>query len=104
MYKSSLLREISTLLFLTTWNVSVATGDEARQNADAMRRAARSLTYPELLQAPENSAYMLEKQETVIADVAAVFGFADNRAACEQIAEVLTASGVAGSFKCQPLQ
>ena len=97
MCESSLLREISTLLFLTTWNVSVATGDE---NADAMRRAARSLTYLE----PENSAYMLEKQETVIADVAVVFGFADNRAACEQIAEVLTASGVAGSFKCQPLQ
>ena len=95
MCESSLLREISTLLFLTTWNVSVATGDQARQNADAMRRAARSL---------ENSAYMLEKQESIIADVAVVFGFADNRAACEQIAEVLTASGVAGSFKCQPLQ
>ena len=101
MCESSLLREISTLLFLTTWNVSVATGDE---NADAMRRAARSLTYLELLQAPENSAYMLEKQESIIADVAVVFGFADNRAACEQIAEVLTASGVSGSFKCQPLQ
>ena len=72
---------------------------EVDENVQAMMGAARSLKYS----LPENSAYVLEKQETIVSDVAIIFGYADNRAACQQIAGVLTASLGAGTFKCKPV-
>lgn len=34
-------------------------------------------------------AFILEKQETVVAPVAVIFGYGDNRSACQEIAEIL---------------
>jgi hypothetical protein len=45
---------------------------------------------------------IVEKQETVVTPVALIFGYADNRSACQEIAEILIASRRAGTFKCSP--
>jgi len=68
-------------------------------NLQIMLRAARSLAFV----LPENRPYMLEKQETITAEVALVFGYMDNRAACDQIADALSSSGRLGTFKCHPV-
>lgn len=67
-------------------------------NVRIMVDAARELTW-----GSENRAYLLVKQETTVAPVAVVFGYADNAAACEELATALSqpASRV-GTFKCQP--
>jgi hypothetical protein len=69
-------------------------------NLQEMLEAARKLEYPEW---SDNRAWLLEKLETIRSPVAVVFGYADNGAACSQIAAVLTASGVAGGFECSPI-
>jgi hypothetical protein len=70
----------------------------ADRNVQVMVQAARSLKFS----LPEDKAYMLVKQETVVSEVAVIFGYADNRSACEQIAAVLSSSLRAGTFRCQP--
>ena len=47
------------------------------QNAQILIQAARSLKFTE----PGNKAFILEKQETVVAEVAVIFGYGDNRSA-----------------------
>ena len=58
---------------------------EADQNEEIMAEAARNLHHS----LPENRAYFLEKRETVKSQVAVIFGYVDNAAACEQIASIL---------------
>ena len=71
---------------------------EADNNVLAMMHAARSLKYSQ----PEARACMLEKAVSG-SQVAVVFGYVDNKAACEQIAGALTESLAAGPFKCHPI-
>jgi hypothetical protein len=68
----------------------------AQEGLDTLIRAARSMTFS----VQGNSAFILEKQETIPSAVAVIFGYGDNRTACESIAEILTASRRQGSFKC----
>lgn len=71
-------------------------------NEEIMRGAARTLAHDETNS--QNRAYMLEKEETVPEDVAVIFGYGDNREACESLASILTASHKQGSFRCYPIK
>jgi hypothetical protein len=73
--------------------------DWPEENVRTMIQAARSLKFG----VPENRAFILEKQETVVAEVAVIFGYGDNRSACQEIADILIASRRAGTFKCHPI-
>jgi len=73
--------------------------DRTEGHAQVMIQAARSLKFTQ----PGNMAFILEKQETAIAEVAVIFGYADNRSACQDIADILIASRRAGTFKCHPV-
>ena len=73
---------------------------DADQNIQIMIDAARRLTWDAWM--GENRANLLVKQETMVAPVAVIFGYADNAVACEAIAHALTEARV-GSFKCQPI-
>lgn len=84
----------TTALFAIT---TIATADRVDDNLQRMLEAARQLEYT------DDRAWLLEKLETIRAPVAVVFGYGDNGAACKQIAEVLSASGVAGTFECVPV-
>jgi hypothetical protein len=64
---------------------------DADDNVRAMMEAARSLKFSER----ESRAYMPEKEAST-SQVAVIFGYADNKAACEQIAGALTESLAAG--------
>lgn len=76
---------------------TTATADQVDNNLQRMLEAARQLEYP------DNRAWLLEKLGTIRAPVAVVFGYADNGVACTQMSEVLSASGVAGTFECVPI-
>ena len=67
------------------------------QNAQTLIQAARSLKFTE----PGNKVFMLEKQGTIRAEVAVIFGY--NRSACQEVTEILIASHRAGTFKCHPI-
>jgi hypothetical protein len=75
---------------------------DSDQNIKIMIDAARQLNWDDWM--GENRAYLLVKQETVVAPVALVFGYADNSVACAALARALSQSpaGV-GTFKCQPI-
>jgi hypothetical protein len=75
---------------------------DSDQNIQIIIDAARQLTW-ETWQG-ENRAQLLVKQETIVAPVALVFGYADNAVACDELALALSqpTSGV-GTFKCQPV-
>ncbi len=73
--------------------------NRADSNVKTMVNAARTLKYA----IPTNRPYILEKQKTVASEVAIIFGYADNRSACEQISEVLISSLRVGTFKCYPV-
>jgi hypothetical protein len=75
----------------------VAAADRVDDNLQRMLEAARQLEYA------DGNAWLLEKLETIRAPVAVVFGYADNEAACRQIADLLSASGQAGTFECVPI-
>jgi hypothetical protein len=94
-------------LILVAWLVGLPTvqalaqglpGDRTAE-VQALIQAARSLKFS----VPENRAFILEKQETAVAEVAVIFGYADNRSACQEIADILIASLRAGTFKCHPI-
>lgn len=72
---------------------------EVDGNVKIITEAARQLEFA----LPENRAYLLVKNETVISVVGLIFGYADNAAACEQIAAALTNPGHVGTFKCRPI-
>jgi hypothetical protein len=94
---------VSRMLTTTAALFAVATAAEADRVDDNLQRmleAARKLEYREH---PYDRAWLLEKLDTTRSPVAVVFGYADNGAACRQIAEVLSASGVAGTFECTPV-
>jgi hypothetical protein len=74
----------------------------AQQRLERLFEAARSLEWTQGSK-PGNTAYILEKQETVPAAVGLIFGYADNRSACEAIAATLTTSRREGTFKCYPV-
>ena len=76
-----------------------AYADRVDDNLQIMLDAARQLD----LALPEDRVFLLVKQETTVAPVAIVFGYADNGAACEALAMTLSASGRDGTFKCQPI-
>ncbi len=78
---------------------SPAYADRVDDNLQIMLDAARQLD-PAL---PGDKVFLLVKQETTVAPVAIVFGYADNGAACEALAMTLSASGRDGTFKCQPI-
>jgi len=85
------------LFVASLWPMALA--DKADDNLDIMIEAARKLAF--IL--PENRAYLLIKQETIISPVGVIFGYADNAVACEQIAEAASALLRAGTFKCSPI-
>jgi hypothetical protein len=70
----------------------------AESNLQIMLRAARSLK----LSLPENRPFLLEKASSA-SQVAIIFGYVDNRSACEQIAGALTESLGAGLFRCNAI-
>lgn len=78
---------------------SIATAeDRIERNIRIMLEAAREL---ELSSAADGHAYLLVKQETVRAPVAVIFGYVDNAAAYEEIADTLSHALRAGTFRCQ---
>lgn len=91
---------IKPMLTTTMAFFAVATSamaDRVDDNLQRMLEAARQLEYT------GDGAWLLEKLDTIRAPVAVVFGYADNGAACREIAVVLSASGVAGTFECTPI-
>lgn len=92
-----------TLLFGALMLVAgSAKADRPDDNLQRMLEAARQLEFPEM-EDPQNRAWLLEKLEAIRSPVAVVFGYADNEAGCREMAGVLSASGVAGSFECTPI-
>ena len=53
--------------------------DRVNDNLQIMLTAARQLHFD----LPDERAFLLVKQETTVAPVAVIFGYADNAAACE---------------------
>ena len=76
-----------------------ARADRVDGNLQLMLEAARQLEFV----AADERAVLLVKQESTVAPVAVIFGYANNGTACEQLALVLSNSGQAGTFKCHPV-
>ena len=72
---------------------------DADKNLETMIEAARQLEFA----LPENRAYLLVKNETIESPVGVIFGYVDNRAACQEIAEALSNPVRVGTFQCQPI-
>lgn len=71
-------------------------------NTQIMMDAARHLSFGAW--EGDNRAYLLVKQETVLAPVAVVFGYVDNATACKALAQNLSKpQSMMGTFKCQPI-
>jgi hypothetical protein len=79
--------------------------DYVEGNRQVMLDAARSLMWPEPpLGAEPNRAYLLVKTQTIRAPIAIIFGYADNAAACEELARDLsTAANARGFLSMQDL-
>ncbi|OHC53345.1 MAG: hypothetical protein A3D16_19465 [Rhodobacterales bacterium RIFCSPHIGHO2_02_FULL_62_130] len=87
---------------LSLSSAAISDADDTDGNVKVMIDAARQLTWDSWM--GDNRASLLVKQETVVAPVAVVFGYADNAAACEELARVLSQSQLGvGTFKCQPI-
>jgi hypothetical protein len=97
--------KIKFVLFAAALGLTLTSGAihaDADQNTQTMIDAARQLTW-EPWQG-DNRAQLLVKQETVVAPVAVVFGYADNAVACEELARALSQpTSRVGTFKCQPI-
>ena len=81
-----------------------ASAQNVDRNLNLAIKAARDMRFPGPINVPDNRAYILEKFLFTPAEVALIFGYADNRTACEQIAEVMTRTLRAGTFRCHPVQ
>lgn len=68
-------------------------------NVEIMRDAARKLEWSD----PENRAYYLIKNETIVSVVAIIFGYWDNAAACKDLADALSNPVRVGTFDCSPV-
>ncbi|NIA67774.1 hypothetical protein HBA54_04150 [Pelagibius litoralis] len=92
------------VLLAATMTTTLAGGsiaaDRVDQNLQIIVEAAKDLSFPDHA---DNRAYLLIKQETIRSPVGVIFGYADNEAACEQIASVLSAVLDVGTFKCGPI-
>lgn len=77
-----------------------AAEDRVDRNQRIMIEAARKL---EFTGAFDGRAYMLLKREAGGSPVAVVFGYVDNAAACDEIAEALSNPLRVGTFKCAPI-
>ena len=71
---------------------------DADKNLETMIEAARQLEFA----LPENRAYLLVKNETIESPVGVIFGYVDNRAACQEIAEALRVRPRSYSFLAKP--
>lgn len=92
---------IAVMPVLAVFNSMPAYAERVEDNLQVMLEAARKL---EFSSADEGArAFLLVKQEVVTAPVAAIFGYADNGDACEDLALTLSTSGRDGTFKCQPI-
>ena len=88
-------------IFAITLNSGALYADAAH-NTQIMIDAARKLNWDDWM--GDNHAYFLVKQETQVAPVAVIFGYADNATACETLASALSQPQArAGTFKCQPI-
>lgn len=76
-----------------------ASAESVEDNLQRMLEAARGLSFED----PPARAFLLEKLATMRSPVAVVFGYADNAAACDEVASALSASGTAGTFQCSPI-
>ncbi len=93
----NLLRAFTACLIVTSLCQS-AHADRADANVQIMIDAARKLEFA----LPENRAYLLVKHATDISAVGVIFGYVDNAAACEQIAEASSNLLRVGTYKCSP--
>ena len=66
------------------------------ENLQTLTKATRSLKFS----VPGNKAFVLEKYGVALT---VVFGFADNRAGCEEMAEILNAKHYLANYKCHPI-
>jgi len=90
---------VATVWMQFMFSFSVSYAGEADENLKVMVDAARKMDY--IL--PENRAYLLIKKEVVISPIGIIFGYVDNAAACQQLAEVLSSSGRVGTFDCSAI-
>jgi hypothetical protein len=91
MTKHSLLAGVATLMLLA--------GAASANNERIMADAALQLRWDY-----QNRAFFLVKQETIVSPVAVIFGYADNAAACEEMASALSRPEArAGTFECVPI-
>ncbi len=74
---------------------STATATAEQSNLQVALDAARKMEWTY-----ENKPFLLIKRETIRATVGLIFGYADNKDACEDIALALSQSGTEGTFVC----
>ncbi|WP_436637129.1 hypothetical protein [Microbaculum sp. FT89] len=99
MFRPSMFLSIFITIGLSGMSSDAAEQSISDANVQVLAETARDLKF--IL--PENKAYFLVKQETIHAEVAVIFGYTDNQAACQQIARILTKSFNAGTFQCTPI-
>jgi hypothetical protein len=106
LFVPALARIVGAVVLILIVITAAACAEERRphdwppvKNVQTMIQAARTLKFS----VPENRAFILEKQEVYVGEVAVIFGYADNRFACQEIADILNASRRAGTFKCHPI-
>lgn len=91
---------LSACVSASTSSPSPSPASQAERNSQIMTASARNLQF----MLPGNVAYVLEKTDTIPADVAIVYGYTDNREACANLASTLTQSGRVGAFRCVPVK
>lgn len=93
-------RIFALTVFLTVICFPRLAAADPDENLETMIEAARQLEWGR----PENRAYLLVKNETIESPVGVIFGYADNRAACKEIAEALSNPAArVGTFQCHPI-
>lgn len=93
-------RIFALTVFLTVICFPQLAAADSDKNLEIMIEAARQLEWV----LPENRAYLLVKNETIESPVGVIFGYVDNRAACQEIAEALSNPAArVGTFQCHPV-
>ncbi len=96
-FQGNFLGGVMACITLTTFCPLAHAGTD--KNVRIMIEAARKLEHS--LQ--ENRSYLLIKNETIASPVGVIFGYMDNVAACEQIADALSNPVRVGTLKCSPI-